>query len=134
MTASGTVICGAVPPAACMEERWLFPLAAMAPKIGMALAFNASGQLAASATPKYICLRAGSAVTAGTVIPVLRIDKGMKFEACLDAATAFKAGTVAQITSDGLMVDADGSTGGVFQIVELDGTAAGSTVRGYFTA
>ena len=58
----------------------------------------------------------------------------MKFEACLDAVTAFKAGTVAQITADGLKVDADGSTGGVFQIVELDGTAAGSTVRGYFTA
>lgn len=106
----------------------------MTPKIGMALAFNASGQLAASATPKYICLRAGAAVAAGTVIPVLRIERGMKFEACLDAATAFKPGQVAQITADGLLVDADGSTSGVFQIVELEGTAAGSHVRGYFVA
>lgn len=125
---------GFIPADSCEYAIEYLPAAAMTPKIGMALAFNASGQLAASATPKYICLRAGSAVTAGTVIPVLRIEKGMKFEACLDAATAFKAGTVAQITSDGLKVDADGSTNGVFQIVELDGTAEGSTVRGYFTA
>lgn len=125
---------GFIPADSCEYAIEYLPAAAMTPKIGMALAFNASGQLAASATPKYICLRGGSAVTAGTVIPVLRIEKGMKFEACLDAATAFKAGTVAQITSDGLKVDADGNTNGVFQIVELDGTAAGSTVRGYFTA
>ena len=122
---------GFIPADSCEYAIEYLPAAAMTPKIGMALAFNASGQLAASATPKYICLRGGSA---GTVIPVLRIDRGMKFEACLDAVTAFKAGTVAQITADGLKVDADGSTSGVFQIVELDGTAAGSTVRGYFTA
>ena len=125
---------GFIPADSCEYAIEYLPAAAMTPKIGMALAFNASGQLAASATPKYICLRGSSAVTAGTVIPVLRIDREMKFEACLDAVTAFKAGTVAQITADGLKVDADGSTGGVFQIVELDGTAAGSTVRGYFTA
>lgn len=125
---------GFIPADSCEYAIEYLPAAAMIPKIGMALAFNASGQLAASATPKYICLRGGSAVAAGTVIPVLRIEHDMKFEACLDAVTAFKAGTVAQITADGLKVDADGSTGGVFQIVELDGTTAGSTVRGYFTA
>lgn len=125
---------GFIPADSCEYAVEYLPAAAMTPKIGMALAFNASGQLTASANPKYICLRGGAAVAAGTPIPVLRIQHKMKFEAVLDAATAFKAGQVAQITADGLKVDADGSTSGVFQIVELDGTAAGSTVRGYFVA
>ena len=123
---------GFIPADSCEYAIEYLPAAAITPKIGMALAFDASGNLAASATPEYICMRTGEAVTAGTVIPVLRIDKAMKYQACLDGATEFERGQVAQITADGLFVDADGSTNGVFKITELDGTAEGDTVRGYF--
>lgn len=122
---------GFIPADSCEYAIEYLPAAAMTPKIGMALAFS-SGKLAASATPEYICMRAGGAVSAGDNIPVLRINKNMKFQAVLDGSTSFTAGTIAQITSDGLKVDADGSTAGVFQITELDGTAEGDTVRGYF--
>lgn len=109
------------------------PAAAITPKIGMALAMNNAGNLAASATPKYICLTEGkAAVAAGTIIPVMVIDKEIRFSAKLDAATSFKAGTVAQITADGMTVDADGSTNGVFLLEQINSAAAGGEVIGRF--
>lgn len=123
---------GFIPADSCEYAIEYLPAAAITPKIGLALAFS-SGKLAVSTTPEFICMtERAAAVAAGTIIPVLRINKNMKFQAVLDGSTSFTAGTIAQITSDGLKVDADGSTAGVFQITELDGTAEGDTVRGYF--
>lgn len=123
---------GFIPADSCEYAIEYLPAAAITPKIGLALAFS-EGKLAVSTTPEFICLQEKSAaVAAGTIIPVLRISKDMLFKAPLDGSTAFTAGTIAQLASGGLKIDADGSTGGVFLITELDGTAEGDTVRGYF--
>lgn len=108
------------------------PAAAITPKIGMGLAFT-SGKLAASAKPEYICAEERSAaVAAGTLIQVIRVNPAIIFESEVDAATEFAPGTKADVTSDGLTVDGDGTTNQNFFIEEIDGTAAGSKVRGRF--
>lgn len=123
---------GFIPAESCEYPFEYLPSSAMTPKIGMALAFNASGQLEASATPQFICLQAGAALSAGDPLCVLRISKDMKFEAPLDDDTSFKEGQIAQLASDGMTVDADGDTGGVFLITEFLGKEDGDHVRGYF--
>lgn len=109
------------------------PAAAITPKIGMAMAPNASGQLAAAGgttAPKYICMQEKEeAVAAGTMIPVVRADAGTIFETTFSAAaTSIKVGSKVTLTSDGLQVTAT-TTDGVAEVVEMLGTAAGSTVR-----
>lgn len=111
------------------------PCEAITPKMGLCLAFDAaSEQLQVSDTPEYICMREESAAsTAGTLIPVVRITKDIVFESSLDAAnTGLKVGSFVDVDSTGLLIDADSSTDDVFQITYLNGTAAGSIVRGRF--
>lgn len=108
------------------------PAAAITPVVGMGLAFNASGQLAASTTPTHICMQAGDVVAAGTPIQVMRINPAIIFESELDGTSAFKAGKKAKLTADGLTIDGDGDGDGAFFIEEMDGTEAGSKVRGRF--
>lgn len=105
------------------------PAGAITPKVGMALTVNSSGQLAlASGTtkPTYIsmCDRE-SALTAGDIIPVIRVEGGMIFGVELSAAgTSLKLGNKVTITTDGLRVTAT-TTDGVAEIVGINGTAIG---------
>lgn len=108
------------------------PAGAITPKIGMALT-QASGNLAvASGTtaPTYIsmCDRE-TACKAGDIIPVLRVLPDMVFETTFSAAaTAVTLGQKVTINTDGLSVTAT-TTGGVAEVVYMDGTASGSMCR-----
>lgn len=109
------------------------PAAAIAPKIGMAMAPNASGQLAVAGggtAPKYICMQEKEeAVAAGTMIPVVRADAGVIFETTFSAsASSVKVGSKVTLSADGLQVTGT-TTDGVAEVVEMLGTTAGSTVR-----
>lgn len=109
------------------------PAAAIVPKIGMAMAPNASGQLVAASgatAPKYICMtERESAMTAGERIPVIRAESGIIFETTFSAsASSVKVGAKVTLAADGLQVT--GTTdSGVAEVVEMNGTAAGDTVR-----
>mgnify|MGYP003296270513 CR=1 FL=1 len=108
------------------------PCSAITPKIGMALT-QTNGNLAiASGTtvPTYISMiECGAAVEAGTLIPVIRVDKGTIYETVLSAAgTSLKLGNKVTIAADGLRATAT-TTDGVAEIVAMDGTATGSKVR-----
>ena len=108
------------------------PAAAITPKLGLCLGFDANGRLAVSAKPAYICMtEAAAAVTAGTVIPVQKIEDTTIYEAELDGASSFKAGYFVDVASDGLKVDGDGTTNANFCLLTA-GTAAGDKVRGRF--
>nr|DAL57125.1 MAG TPA_asm: hypothetical protein [Caudoviricetes sp.]DAQ25072.1 MAG TPA: hypothetical protein [Caudoviricetes sp.] len=110
------------------------PAGAITPKFGMAVALNPStGYLAASAKPTHISvMEASAALTAGTIIPVIRISDNIVFESTLDGTTTLKAGALADVDSTGMLIDGDGSTNKVFLIEVLEGTAQGSKVRGRF--
>jgi hypothetical protein len=119
---------GSVPP-------WEYlPAEAITPKLGLCLAFDSSsGQLELSETPEYICMKnADEAVTAGDLIPVIRIDSGIIFETALDAATSFEVGATVDVDLTGLLVDADSSSDGVFQLTWMAGQGSGDKVRGRF--
>lgn len=108
------------------------PAGAITPKVGMALVMN-GGNLAVCSganAPQYISMcEHESAVTAGTVIPVIRAGKGTIFETTFSAAaSAIKAGNKVTLATDGLQVTAT-TTDGVAEVVAMDGTTAGSTVR-----
>lgn len=97
-------------------------------EIGTAMAIT-GGKLAASATPGYICMRTEKGAAADTVVPVIRIDAGVVFEAPLAAAAAtLKAGARASVSSDGLSIGG-AADGGVLEIVSMDGTAKGDLCR-----
>lgn len=108
------------------------PCGAITPKIGMALT-QASGNLAVAAgatAPTYIsmCDRE-TACVAGEIIPVIRVQKDMIFETTFSAAaTSIKLGSKVTVNTDGLQVTAT-TTDGVAEVIGMDGTAAGSTVR-----
>lgn len=108
------------------------PAGAITPKVGMALVMS-SGNLAlctGANAPQYISMcEHESTLTAGDVIPVIRASKGMIFETTFSAAaTAIKAGNKLTIAADGMQVTAT-TADGVAEVVSMDGTAAGSTVR-----
>ena len=99
------------------------PAAAIAPKIGMAMAPNANGQLAAAGgatAPKYICMQEKEeAVSAGTMIPVVRADAGIIFETTFSAAaSSVKVGSKVTLSADGLQVTGT-TTDGVAEVVEM---------------
>lgn len=105
------------------------PAGAITPKVGMVLRLDTStGYLAVCADsdnpPKYISMTERSAaLTAGDVIPVLRIDPDMVFETTFSAsATSRKAGEKVTI-SDGVQATAT-TTKGVCEIVKIFGTGA----------
>lgn len=104
------------------------PASAITPKVGLALIIT-SGRLAiATGTnkPKYICMTEGAALTAGDVIPVLRVTPDMVFETTFSAsASGVNDGALVTLhASNGLQVTAM-TTNGVAEIVSREGSASG---------
>lgn len=118
------------------------PVSAITPKVGMALT-QTSGNLAiatAGTAPTYISMvEKDAACTAGDVIPVIRVSKDMIFETTFSAAATslnvgdkvtLHASNGMQITASKTENGANSSTiNGVAEIVSMDGTAIGDTVR-----
>lgn len=99
---------------------------------GMALVYSA-GKLVAAAgtnTPEYVSLGHGEN---GQEVAVKRVLEDEIYETTLSVAgTALKLGDKVTLhASNGKEVTAT-TTDGVFEIIEMDGTAAGSKVRGLF--
>lgn len=109
------------------------PAGAIIPKAGMALT-QSSGNLAiatGTTAPTYISMMdADAALTAGTMIPVIRVEPGMIFETSFSAsASSVKLGNKVTLhASNGLQVTAT-TTDGVAEVVYMDGTASGSMCR-----
>ena len=95
------------------------------------------GKLAAIAadqasTPPYVCMQSGT-VAAGELLAVTRVQGKYTFETELAAAAAaVKVGTKIQVASGGLTGASDAAVPGTFEVVSLEGTAAGSMIRGRF--
>lgn len=108
------------------------PCGAIQPQVGLALTVTSGNLAIASGTtaPSYISMREESAaVAAGTIIPVIKVRDHIVFETTFSAAaTSIKVGDKVTISSDGLQVTAT-KTGGVAEIVWMEGTASGSKVR-----
>lgn len=99
--------------------------------VGTALAF-ASGNLAkatGTTKPEYICMEEVTTTEAGQMIHVERVRPETEYETELSvAAASIKVGGKHTIAADGEMIT--GTTdGGVAEVTEFDGTAAGSKVR-----
>ena len=85
---------------------------------------------ASTTTPPYLCM-ASITVEDGELLPVTRIDKDTIYESMLSAEAAeAKLGTKLQISAGGKEVDA--TVSGSFEVVAVEGTAAGSIVYGRF--
>ncbi len=103
------------------------PSGAIAMKLGMALT-QAAGLLSAatgSTVPTYIAM-AGypGAVAAGTIVPVIRVDRSTVFETTNQASfAAIKRGDKVTLHSDGMQVTAT-KTGGIAEVVDYDAKAA----------
>lgn len=108
------------------------PCGAIQPQVGLALSMTSGNLAIASGTtaPLYISMREeDAAVTAGTIIPVVRVLDSIVFETTFSAAaTSIKVGDKVTISSDGTQVTAT-KTGGVAEVVWMEGTASGSRVR-----
>lgn len=108
------------------------PCSAITPKIGMAMVLS-SGKLAiatGTTKPTYICMADyDAAVTAGTIVPVIRVQADEIFE-CTNSASLSGVNVGQKVTlhaSNGMQVTGT-TTSGVAEIVRKDGDAAGSTV------
>lgn len=85
---------------------------------------------ASTTTPPYVCM-AEKTFADGDIIPVVRVNDNLIFETKLAAEAAeAKAGSKLQVAADGLT--ASGDAAGTFEVVWIEGTAAGSVVRGRF--
>lgn len=108
------------------------PAGAITPKIGLALHMSAGNLAIAAGTtkPTYICMcEKDKALSAGDIIPVIRVTDETIFETTSSVAmTAVKAGSRVTVSADGLQVTAT-TTDGVAEIVHIDDTKAGGTVR-----
>lgn len=108
------------------------PAGAITPKAGMALYQNAGNLALASGTtnPTFISMtEREAALTAGDSIPVVRVSEDIIWQTEWSAAaTAVKQGQKVTIHTDGLTVTAT-TTGGVAEVVDMDGTAIGDKVR-----
>lgn len=107
------------------------PVSAITPVIGLLLTVS-GGQLAiasGTAQPSYVCLcTQDNAAVAGDIIPVTRVLPDMVFATTWSAAaSSIKLGDKVTISADGLEVTAT-TTGGVAEVVGMDGTAIGDTV------
>lgn len=105
---------------------------AITPKVGLALT-ESNGNLAVASgavKPLYISMRhEDAAVTAGTVIPVIRVLPDTVFETTASVSMAsINVGDKVTLSADGLQVTAT-KENGVAEIVSMDGTTAGSVVR-----
>lgn len=117
------------------------PAAAGTYQVGQLLNVS-GGKLAAIAadqatTPPYVCMQSGT-VAAGDIIAVTRVHGKYIFETELDAAASdAAAGVKLQVASGGLKAKyvtnaQSAAVPGTFEIVSLEGTAAGSVLRGRF--
>ena len=109
------------------------PCSAITPKIGMALTVTDGKLAVATGTtkPSYISMtEKASAVAAGDIIPVIRVDHDIIFETEFSAdATSINVGDKVTLhASDGMSVTAT-TTSGVAEVVYMDGTASGSMCR-----
>lgn len=85
---------------------------------------------ASTTTPGYLCM-ADITVTESQLVPVTRIQHTVIYETQLSAEAAdAAAGTKLQVSAGGLQVDA--AAVGSFEVTYIEGTAAGSLVRGRF--
>lgn len=85
---------------------------------------------AAKTTPAYLCMGKHT-VADGENLPVTRVSDDVVYETELSAeAAAAVIGTKLEVSAGGLAADA--AAAGTFEIVYLEGTAAGSVVRGRF--
>ena len=104
------------------------PASAITPKIGLALKLDAGKLAVASGTdkPEFISMtERDSAVTAGDIIPVIRVTEDITFAVPAQAAqTSVNIGTKVTLHTDGMQVTATAS-GGIAEIVGREGTAAG---------
>jgi len=92
---------------------------------GMLVAITA----ASTARPKYLCM-AEKDVEAGELLPVSRISGEIIYQTTLSAdAAAVVFGGMLQISAGGMQAE---TGAGAFEIVELEGAAAGDIVRGRF--
>ena len=107
------------------------PAGSITPKRGLALTQSAGNLTIASGTtaPTYICMtEKEAAVTAGTLIPVIRVSRDIIFETENTAAfTSVKNGTKVTIDGTGLKVTAT-TESGVAEVVGFEGTAVGSKI------
>ena len=108
------------------------PCGAITPKLGMALV-QSSGNLAiatGTAKPAYISMcEKSAAVSAGTVIPVIKVQPDQVFE-CTNSASLSGVAIGQKVTlhaSSGMQVTGT-TTSGVATVVAKDGDAAGSRV------
>ena len=108
-----------------------YECSAMQPKVGLCMALNADGQLEASATPAFICMREeGAAVEAGTKIPVVRIAPDQIWESVLATNSPnVKVGNTADVSTTCEWVKATGATNNNLEITYLDGLVMDSVVR-----
>ena len=84
---------------------------------------------ASTTAPPYLCM-ADALAADGQVIPVTRVEGTFLYEITLSAVTAeAKPGAKVQVAEDGLTV-AQGA--GNFELVDVEGTQKGDTVRGRF--
>lgn len=108
------------------------PAGAITPKVGMALT-QTSGNLAlatGTTKPTYISMcERETACTAGDLIPVIRVQPDVIFEApCSAAFTSVKLGSKVTLHTDALQVTAT-TTDGIAEVVHIADTAAGSAIR-----
>lgn len=112
------------------------PASAIVPKAGMPLYMNAGVLTVAGGTnkPTYICLcERDTALAAGDMIPVLRVDGAIVFETTNSASLAsVKLGAKVTLSADGTQVTAT-TENGIAEIIYKEGDAAGSTVRVRFS-
>ena len=103
----------------------MLPASAITPKVGMAL-YMSDGKLAvASGThvAQYISMtEAGAALTAGTLIPVIRVLPDILFETGKDGENTMTPGAAYDVASGGLLVDDDGTDTGNFLCEQIDGS------------
>lgn len=84
---------------------------------------------ASTTTPPYLCMADVTAAD-GQVIPVTRVEGTFLYETTLSALTAdAKPGAKVQVAEDGLTVS---QGAGNFELVDVEGTQKGDTVRGRF--
>lgn len=108
------------------------PAAAGNFQIGQALTVSDGVLAGMSGTerPDYISMYQGT-TTQDQIIPVIRVTERLVFETALTAeAASAKLGSKLQVSAGGLGVD--GGAEGAFHVSYIDGTAAGSVVRGRF--
>lgn len=108
------------------------PAGAIVASIGKLLYMSDGNLAVASGTtrPTYLCVEDsnGKALTAGDIIAVNRILPDMIFATTWSAAaSAVSAGDRVTISADGMQATAT-TTGGVLEVVAMEGNAAGDRV------